>query len=98
MDTKFLGSYTFLVKNNDILIAGELRKEGSDNVETVAIKVLKDSASMKAEEDFMREVDVMSAFRHENILSLIGVVLRGKFICSILPYNLSMFYDNIQGN
>lgn len=42
----------------------------------MAIKVLKDSASREAEEDFMREVDIMSTFRHDNILSLIGVVLR----------------------
>ncbi|XP_076245437.1 muscle, skeletal receptor tyrosine-protein kinase [Calliopsis andreniformis] len=44
--------------------------------EIVAIKVLKDSASREAEEDFMREVDIMSTFRHRNILSLKGVVLR----------------------
>lgn len=43
---------------------------------TVAIKVLKDTASREAEEDFMREVEIMSTFRHDNILSLIGVVLR----------------------
>ncbi|GLV38614.1 Ror [Carabus blaptoides fortunei] len=55
---------------------GELRRDGSDHVEIVAIKVLKESASREAEEDFMREVDIMSAFRHANILSLIGVVLR----------------------
>lgn len=40
------------------------------------MKVLKESASREAEEDFMREVEIMSTFRHENILSLIGVVLR----------------------
>jgi serine/threonine protein kinase len=44
----------------------------------VAVKVLKEMATREAEEDFMREVDIMSAFRHSNILSLIGVVLRGN--------------------
>ena len=44
----------------------------------MAVKVLKETATREAEEDFMREVDIMSAFRHSNILSLIGVVLRGK--------------------
>lgn len=58
-------------------VPGELRRDGSDHAEIVAIKVLKESASREAEEDFMREVDIMSAFRHANILSLIGVVLRG---------------------
>ena len=43
----------------------------------MAVKVLKETATREAEEDFMREVDIMSAFRHSNILSLIGVVLRG---------------------
>ena len=47
-----------------------------DSMQIVAIKVLKDTASREAEEDFMREVDIMSTFRHENILTLIGVVLR----------------------
>ncbi|XP_069705196.1 tyrosine-protein kinase transmembrane receptor Ror-like isoform X2 [Periplaneta americana] len=55
---------------------GELRREDNQQPEVVAIKVLKESATCEAEEDFMREVDIMSAFRHSNILSLVGVVLR----------------------
>lgn len=55
---------------------GELKTESE--VETVAIKVLKESATREAEEDFMREVEIMSAFKHGNILSLIGVTLKGK--------------------
>lgn len=43
----------------------------------MAIKVLKESAGRSAEEDFVREVSIMSAFRHPNILSLVGVVYRG---------------------
>uniref|UniRef100_A0A1B6CKF4 Protein kinase domain-containing protein n=1 Tax=Clastoptera arizonana TaxID=38151 RepID=A0A1B6CKF4_9HEMI len=53
---------------------GELKHE--DNVEIVAIKVLKEAASKEAEEDFMREVEIMSSFKHSNILSLIGVALK----------------------
>ncbi|XP_050435479.1 tyrosine-protein kinase transmembrane receptor Ror-like isoform X2 [Adelges cooleyi] len=41
--------------------------------ETVAIKVLKDHANSEAKEDFMREVEIMTYFRHQNILTLIGV-------------------------
>lgn len=59
-------------------ISGELKKEDGTS-ETVAIKVLKETATKQAEEDFMREVEIMSAFRHENILSLLGIVLKGKF-------------------
>ncbi|KAJ8680242.1 hypothetical protein QAD02_016029 [Eretmocerus hayati] len=62
-----------------------------DSSEVVAIKVLKDNASREAEEDFMREVDIMSTFRHENILSLIGVVLRDStnspwMVFEYMPY------------
>ncbi|XP_047986855.1 NT-3 growth factor receptor-like isoform X1 [Leguminivora glycinivorella] len=53
---------------------GLLRLENDEKV--VAIKVLKKSAGRSAEEDFVREVSIMSAFRHSNILSLIGVVHR----------------------
>ncbi|KAF4518029.1 hypothetical protein B566_EDAN009262, partial [Ephemera danica] len=42
----------------------------------VAVKVLKSSASREAEEDFMREVEIMSGFRHANILTLLGIVQR----------------------
>ncbi|KAB0797941.1 hypothetical protein PPYR_08934 [Photinus pyralis] len=55
---------------------GELQIESSYQVEVVAIKVLKESASREVEEDFFREVDIMSAFRHKHILSLVGVVIR----------------------
>ncbi|XP_044266348.1 tyrosine-protein kinase transmembrane receptor Ror-like isoform X2 [Tribolium madens] len=56
---------------------GELLTEGTDQVEIVAIKVLKENATREAEEDFIREVEIMSAFRHDNILSLLGMVVRG---------------------
>ncbi|CAG4968468.1 unnamed protein product [Colias eurytheme] len=48
----------------------------SNGEQVVAIKVLKESAGRSAEEDFVREVSIMSAFRHPNILSLVGVVYR----------------------
>ncbi|XP_044750638.1 BDNF/NT-3 growth factors receptor-like isoform X3 [Coccinella septempunctata] len=50
--------------------------DGGNRVEVVAIKVLKENASKEAEDDFLREVEIMSAFRHPNILSLLGVVPR----------------------
>lgn len=43
----------------------------------MAVKVLKETATREAEEDFMREVEVMSAFQHPHILRLIGVMPRG---------------------
>lgn len=55
---------------------GLLRTGNEEQV--VAIKVLKESAGRSAEKDFVREVTIMSAFKHSNILSLVGVVYRGK--------------------
>ena len=61
-----------------------------DTNEIVAIKVLKESASREAEENFMREVDIMSTFGHRNILSLKGVVLRDAnspwMVFEYMPY------------
>ncbi|XP_075212410.1 tyrosine-protein kinase transmembrane receptor Ror-like [Lycorma delicatula] len=66
---------------------GELRLEGFD-AQIVAIKVLKESATKEAEDDFMREVEIMSTFRHTNILTLIGVVPRdgNKNPCMVFEF------------
>ncbi|KAF2898974.1 hypothetical protein ILUMI_07201 [Ignelater luminosus] len=64
----------------------ELHNENSDQVEVVAIKVLKESATREIEEDFFREVDIMSAFRHKNILSLLGVVLRESGLSPMMVF------------
>jgi len=60
----------------------------------VAIKMLKSSASREAEEDFMREVEVMSSFHNEHILTLIGIVLRGKNLLLFIQacHNLTAIY------
>lgn len=62
--------YIFRNKN----FTGEWHNE--DTKEIVAVKVLKDTATPETEQDFMREVDIMSTFSHTNILSLKGMVLR----------------------
>ncbi|KAK9712994.1 Cytochrome P450 [Popillia japonica] len=63
----------------------ELQSE-ADVTEVVAIKVLKETATREAEEDFLREVDIMSAFRHSNILSLLGVVLRDAGVSPMMVF------------
>ncbi|XP_063902945.1 tyrosine-protein kinase transmembrane receptor Ror-like isoform X2 [Zophobas morio] len=65
---------------------GELLTEGSDHVEIVAIKVLKENATREAEEDFIREVEIMSAFRHNNILSLLGMVVREGAVSPMMVF------------
>ncbi|KAH6946783.1 hypothetical protein HPB50_015307 [Hyalomma asiaticum] len=44
--------------------------------EEVAVKVLKENVSNEAQSDFEREVQIMSSFKHENILKLLGVVFK----------------------
>lgn len=67
-----------------LLYTGVLRHTDG-KLETVAIKVLKDHANVEAKEDFMREVEIMTYFRHQNILTLIGVCPQGnRFIIIII--------------
>lgn len=62
----------------------------------MAIKILNDFASREDEEDFTREVDIMSTFHHDNILSLKGVVLRSEdqSPCMVFEY---MPYGDLAG-
>ncbi|XP_052130405.1 BDNF/NT-3 growth factors receptor-like [Frankliniella occidentalis] len=71
---------------------GELRV--ADGIaQTVAVKVLKESATTEAEEDFMREVEVMSAFQHPHILRLIGVVPRELESAPCMVFEFMPFGD-----
>ncbi|RZF41051.1 hypothetical protein LSTR_LSTR002683 [Laodelphax striatellus] len=81
---------------------GEMRGE-EIGLRIVAIKVLKEAATKEAEEEFMREVEIMSTFRHENILSLIGVVPRESskspwMVFEFMPHGdlLNVLRSNIQ--
>ncbi|KAL8616061.1 hypothetical protein ACOMHN_064611 [Nucella lapillus] len=53
---------------------GEMHCPESNSQQLVAVKVLKENVSHEIREDFEREVEIMSAFDHDNILKLIGVV------------------------
>lgn len=61
-----------------VFFTGGLQHSPDQPPIVVAIKILKKEATREAEEDFFREVDIMSTFRHPNILSFIGVVLKGN--------------------
>ncbi|XP_076315709.1 BDNF/NT-3 growth factors receptor-like [Tachypleus tridentatus] len=54
----------------------------------VAVKVLKDNLSTEILSDFEREVKAMATFDHENILRLLGVVLKeaGSVPCMVFEY------------
>ena len=61
----------------DSFASGEIKTSG-DRLTKVAIKVLKEDVSREIREDFKHEVEIMSSFDHENILTLIGVMHLGE--------------------
>ena len=61
----------------DCFASGEIRTSG-DRLTKVAVKVLKEDVSREIREDFKHEVEIMSSFDHENILTLIGVMHLGE--------------------
>ena len=56
---------------------GELEEADCTTTRKVAVKVLKEGVSTEARIDFEREVEIMSAFDHDNILRLLGTVQTG---------------------
>lgn len=52
----------------------------------IAIKTLKANASLKTQQDFRREVELMSELRHPNIVCLLGVVTRDQPHCMLFEY------------
>ncbi|XP_023244990.1 tyrosine-protein kinase transmembrane receptor Ror [Copidosoma floridanum] len=66
---------------------GELQTGNkTDEVIYVAVKTLKENASPKTQNDFKREVDLMTDLRHPNIICLLGVILNGEPMCMLFEY------------
>ncbi|NP_001191466.1 ror precursor [Aplysia californica] len=59
---------------------------GESSVTTVAIKTLKENALPKVQNDFRREVDLMSDMRHPNIVCLLGVCMKQEPMCMLFEY------------
>lgn len=59
-----------LVKVHLVLFKGILMIKNKQI--NVAVKMLKDEASDKAKEEFLREMDLMKSVKHENILEIVG--------------------------
>ena len=53
---------------------------------TVAIKTLRPGANSKVKEDFHQEVEMWSELRHNNIICLLGTVLKDDPQCMIFEY------------
>ncbi|KAL8575332.1 hypothetical protein ACOMHN_003166 [Nucella lapillus] len=66
---------------------GELLGLYGDNIITkVAIKTLKENSAPKIQNDFRREVDLMSEMRHPNIVCLLGVCMRQEPMCMLFEF------------
>lgn len=63
---------------------GELSKENGTIF--VAVKALKENASHKTQQDFKREIELISELRHDNIVCILGVVLREEPLCMLFEF------------
>ena len=59
----------------------------------IAIKTLKSNANMKTQQDFRREVELMSELRHPNIVCLLGIVTREQPQCMLFEYMAQVIWQ-----
>ncbi|XP_030569840.1 tyrosine-protein kinase transmembrane receptor Ror-like [Drosophila novamexicana] len=52
----------------------------------VAIKALKENASVKTQQDFRREIELISDLKHQNIVCILGVILNKEPYCMLFEY------------
>lgn len=60
--------------------------DGSVSKSFVAVKALKENASAKTQADFRREIELISDLRHDNIVCILGVVLKEEPLCMLFEY------------
>lgn len=65
---------------------GELTVPSTGEKKYVAVKALKENASAKTQKDFKREIDLISDLKHENIVCILGVVLKEEPLCMLFEY------------
>lgn len=64
---------------------GELTQPTGERI-YVAVKALKENASAKTQADFRREIDLISDLKHDNIVCILGVVLKEEPLCMLFEY------------
>lgn len=64
---------------------GELTQANGERI-YVAVKALKENASAKTQADFRREIDLISDLKHDNIVCILGVVLKEEPLCMLFEY------------
>ena len=60
-------------------------KEGKKEILEVAVKTLKNGASLVDQTNFLREACTMAQFHHPNIVKLIGVQTKRLFYLFFVP-------------
>lgn len=64
---------------------GQLTQSNKKKV-NVAIKALKENASLKTQQDFKREIELISDLKHQNIVCILGVILNKEPLCMLFEY------------
>ncbi|XP_058831666.1 tyrosine-protein kinase transmembrane receptor Ror [Topomyia yanbarensis] len=64
---------------------GELTQKDGGKI-FVAVKALKENASAKTQADFKREIELISDLKHDNIVCILGVVLKEEPLCMLFEY------------
>lgn len=64
---------------------GELTQPNGEKI-FVAVKALKENASVKTQADFRREIELISDLKHDNIVCILGVVLKEEPLCMLFEY------------
>lgn len=64
---------------------GELVRPNGDKL-FVAVKALKENALPKQQQDFRREIELISDLKHDNIVCILGVVLQEQPLCMLFEY------------
>ncbi|XP_054742256.1 tyrosine-protein kinase transmembrane receptor Ror [Anastrepha obliqua] len=64
---------------------GQLTQMNGEKI-FVAVKALKENASLKTQQDFRREIELISDLKHDNIVCILGVVLNKEPYCMLFEY------------
>ncbi|XP_064477295.1 LOW QUALITY PROTEIN: tyrosine-protein kinase transmembrane receptor ROR2-like [Ornithodoros turicata] len=64
---------------------GRINLNGTPSI-AVAIKTLKENATIKTQQDFQREAELMGDLQHPNIVCLLGVCTKEEPMCMLFEY------------
>lgn len=58
----------------------------ANNAIKLNIPALKENASAKTQQDFKREIELISDLHHENIVNILGVILKKEPYCMLFEF------------